>query len=141
MMEAKERLLLSWKPVYSVGVASLDEQHARLIFLLNELRSAIEENHGCEVLERTLGRLTEYAEMHFAYEEQLMERCDFPDLEEHRRLHADAVSRIRGFRESPKLPHDTLCSVVLIFVQNWILNHIMGADKAYTDRMQAYGLT
>ncbi len=141
MIREKDRPLLSWKASYSVGVASVDEQHARLIFLLNEFRSAIEENHGCEVLERTLGRLSEYAETHFAYEEQLMERCAFPDLEAHRRLHANAASRIRGFMESAELPRDTLCSVVLVFVQNWLLNHIMGADKAFAERMQAHGIT
>lgn len=76
-----------WTDIYKVNVAILDQQHQGLFDTVNELERALRLGEGNAAIDGILDRLVTYAGLHFAAEESLMERHDFPGLSTHRIQH------------------------------------------------------
>ncbi len=62
--------LMSWNDKMSVGIAVIDQEHKKLVDLLNELYDGIQANHAKEKLGTVLDGLIAYAASHFKREEQ-----------------------------------------------------------------------
>jgi len=93
-----------WTEVYSVKIALLDEQDQKLFDTVNELDRALRTGGGNSVIDPVVGKLLDYARVHFAEEESLMEKHNFPGrtLIELSTNHSAAKSR--SFWKSTKLP-------------------------------------
>lgn len=123
--------LVEWNGSMSVGEAGLDEDHVRLIGLLNQLATALVLGNR-NIAEYVLDELLFYVRFHFEREETHMQVIGFPGLEDHRQMHkrfADKVAQVRwqyhrGLRAE-------LSADLLGFLTDWLFSHIMGADKAY----------
>ncbi|MDK9726541.1 MAG: bacteriohemerythrin [Sterolibacteriaceae bacterium MAG5] len=123
--------LVEWTAAMSVGETVLDEDHVRLIGLLNQLATALVLGNR-NIVEYVLDELLFYVRFHFEREETHMQAIGFPGTEEHRQLHkrfADKVAQVRwqyhrGLRAE-------LSADLLGFLTDWLFSHIMGADKAY----------
>ena len=79
-----------------------------------------------------------YASFHFAQEEELFSRTGFPGAEAHRREHqvfAAAVGEF--FQDFQKRASDALPRQVLVYMKNWLLEHSIGADRAFADYLKA----
>ena len=85
---------LKWKSDYSVGIASIDAQHRKLIDLINSLQTAVDYSTG-EVFERkALDELVDYTKTHFKFEEDMMEQNGYPDFESHRESHVRMIAKV-----------------------------------------------
>lgn len=73
-----------WSEMYSVNIATLDRQHQELIDTVDELEQALRAGEGNGAINHVLEKLVDYATAHFADEESLMEKHDFPELPAHR---------------------------------------------------------
>lgn len=130
-----------WKEEYSVGIPSLDDDHKRLIFLLNQFKTAYEYDTSAEFERQALEQLVEYTRFHFTREEDMMEEAGYADIEEHKKQHARMIAQVEEFvglyqREG----HDSL-NEVSTYLTNWLINHINGTDKQYTQVMKDKGLS
>jgi hemerythrin len=124
---------ISWKPFYSVGVASLDAQHKQILDAINKLCAALERGNEQAALQPLLDQLVQYTDVHFKHEEQLIEEHGYPNLTEHRALHAQLRKRTVDLRA-----HMSLITArdVLGFLKNWWLSHIQNEDKQYAPYLQ-----
>ncbi len=80
--------LIEWNDDLSIGHLEIDEQHKEWINIINRLNSAILDNKGKPYLDSLFKRVFYYTNYHFAAEEALMEEASYPDLDNHRKLHA-----------------------------------------------------
>ncbi|MEA1890408.1 MAG: hemerythrin domain-containing protein, partial [Pseudomonadota bacterium] len=64
----------TWKEEYSVGIDSIDQQHKKLLSLINQLQTAVDYSTGKEFEREALDELVTYTKDHFSYEEGLMEK-------------------------------------------------------------------
>ena len=62
---------VSWSSQYSVGIATIDSEHQKLIALINDLHAAMKEG-GEAAMGKILDGLAAYTVSHFANEEKLM---------------------------------------------------------------------
>ena len=69
-----------WTEAYRVNMAVLDQQHQQLMETVNELDQALRKGEGKAALDPVLDKLVEYALVHFAAEESLMELHKFPRI-------------------------------------------------------------
>ena len=128
----KSRQYLDWKPEYSVGIASIDMQHRRLINLINRLQTAVDYSTG-EVFEReALDELVDYTQTHFKYEEDLMEQNEYPDFEGHREEHVRMIARVEQVLQAYQQDQDDAMQKAIDFLKNWLISHINGTDKQYS---------
>jgi hemerythrin len=128
---------LDWKPLYSVGVPEMDEQHITLVGFMNKF---YDENAGGRIAEAksALDSLVKATRNHFSREEAMMARCRYPDLEPHKADHVrllDTVAKSVATYAASPTPQNA--ENLAKFLRTWLVNHIMGTDKRYTKYAQA----
>ncbi len=131
---------LKWNPALSVGVRHFDEQHQALIGMLNDLHTAMSEGRGREVLGAILDGLVQYTATHFADEERLMAQHGYPELSAHREEHRRLVERVQGFQAHYRTGRAGLSVELMVFLKDWLVQHIQGADKRYEPFFRARGV-
>jgi hemerythrin len=114
--------LMTWTPKLSVGVAVLDEDHKKLVGMVNELYDAMQAGHGKESLGPILGRLVDYTVPHKQQHDALTHQV----LEVQRKYAAGAAA--------------TVSLEVMHFLRDWLINHIQGTDQKYRAHLNAKGI-
>jgi len=124
--------LLAWNDSYSVGVKTIDQQHAGLFAIVNELHTAMMKGNAQSVVGPLLDKLVKYTVEHFAYEERMMAAAKFPGLATHRAHHADLTRHVGDFMARYKRGDGTLNIQLLRFLSDWLTRHIQHEDKEYS---------
>lgn len=118
-----------WDPVFSVGIAVIDNQHKQLIEYINELNSALRYNDTQKV-ETVLSSLIDYTLSHFSFEENLMKQAGYAMFESHKKVHEAFIKRIDFFKER-LFNGENITRQLMTELQVWLLNHIQHDDKDY----------
>ncbi|MDH5191084.1 MAG: bacteriohemerythrin [Gammaproteobacteria bacterium] len=129
----------AWKPAYSVGVAKLDEEHKKLFALMMEMYTALNKTRGSEEAKRILEELKDYTLTHFKREEDLMKKHNFPDYESHLAQHEAIKVKINEFQEQFDSNSTEVSKNLLRYLQDWLVNHIQGTDKQYSEFLVSRG--
>ncbi len=111
--------LIVWTDSLSVGIPIIDEQHKQLISIINDLYAALD----TLVLEHSLQKLSDYVVYHFSTEENIMRTCDYPDRLIHEDEHKALTEQVVAFTKDNSIPE------LLLFLRDWLNNHILGTDK------------
>jgi len=122
---------IEWSDKLLTGVKEADEQHKKLVSLINELYDAMKQGKGKEVIDKTLDELVRYAGYHFTTEETLMSKYGYPELQAHKKEHEAFKAKIKEFMEKKAKGEVTLTVEVMNFLKEWLVKHIMGTDKKY----------
>lgn len=126
------RPLIEWTEDFSVGVQEIDEQHKRLVSMLNQLNEAMKLGQGKQVVDRILFNLGDYVQRHFATEEAYMEAGSYPELERHKDIHRRLTAKVKDYMERYEKGEPGLTLELLDFLTGWLKNHILQTDKAYS---------
>jgi hemerythrin len=118
-----------WDDSMALGVLEIDQQHKRLISLVNQLHDAMLAGRAGDGLERLLNSLITYTALHFRTEEQYMERYNYPGLAGHKKLHDDLTAKVIDFKERFDRGEAQLTLELMRFLTDWIRRHILEADK------------
>jgi len=135
-----EKKYFQWKDEYSVGIESIDLQHRKLIGLINQLQTAVDYSTGESFEREALDELVDYTVTHFRYEEDLMEEHGYPDFEAHRAQHDDMVKKVSEVIEKYKNNQDNAMKDATAYLKNWLINHINGTDKQYSQFLIGKGV-
>ncbi len=131
---------MEWTTDLAVGIGEFDEQHKRLIAILNEMHQAMQEGRGKDVLCDVLDRMADYTEYHFSSEETYFDQYGYPQSSQHKKEHENLMKRVHDLQEKARGPAFLLSVEVLEFLKNWIQGHIRGSDQRYTDFFRQKGL-
>lgn len=131
---------VTWSPQYSVGIAAIDSEHQKLIGLLNDLHAAMMQGQGRAVMGKVLDGLSAYTVSHFAHEESLLRMHAYRDYAPHKAEHDKLIKQVKSLQEDFSAGNATILLEVMTFLQNWLVNHIVGVDKKYTAHLQAAGV-
>ena len=86
--------LIAWRDEFSVGVASVDQEHREMIELINELDNAMAKDADCITVIRTLGEIYTKISAHFALEEKIMRDADYRDFTSHKEDHEQLLDSL-----------------------------------------------
>jgi len=125
---------VEWKPFYSVGDAAIDDEHKRLLGIVDDLYVAIQMGHEQTRVQEVLERLAEYTTTHFDHEERVMRGCGYPNLDAHKAMHGEMQRRVLELQANPNAVAE---GDLLQFVKNWWVRHIQNQDKAYAPYLNA----
>jgi len=123
--------LMTWNDALSVKVGEFDDQHKKLVNLVNNLHDAMKSGQGKEMIGKTLTALIDYTQKHFAAEERLMKQHCYPEYEEHKKEHNMLVLKVLDFKTGFEAGKAPLTQDVLTFLRDWVVKHIQGIDKKY----------
>lgn len=124
--------IFPWNENFLTGLSVVDEQHRKLVELLNKLASHLA--YGADNLELNLvfDELAAYAQYHFKTEEGLWRKY-LPEDElsiKHAGTHQNFVTEVlqlRGKQES--LATEQVIEEMVVFLTHWMAFHILEADK------------
>jgi len=119
----------AWSNSLSIGNSILDEDHRRLIKLVDDLHSAMDQGKGREVLGGVLAELLKYTREHFKREEDFMQRIGYEDFLAHKQEHERLVLSLRDIQKRFDTGEAVLTLTVSSFLFEWLFNHIMRVDK------------
>ncbi len=128
---------IEWSDRLVTGVREADEQHKKLVNLINELYDAMKAGKGKEVIDKALNELVSYANYHFNTEETLMSKYGFPELSAHKKEHENFKAKVKEFLDKKAKGEATLTMEVMTFLKDWLVKHVMGTDKKYGPFLQA----
>jgi hemerythrin len=125
--------LIEWNnALYSVRIAEFDNDHKKLVQLLNELHSAMMKGQGKEKLNLIFQELKAYTEYHFKAEEEKMAANGYPALEEHKKQHHELITKLELLSKDFENGKREISIETFKFLKEWIFNHIQVVDKKYT---------
>lgn len=133
---------VKWENEFSVGVAGIDEQHKKIIEIINRMFKMYEDKDVKDfVLEDILKELTDYANNHFGVEEKYFKEFNYPKAEGHIALHntyRDKIVQLKiKYLDNRK---DEVFFELFNYLHDWWLWHINNADKEYTQCFNEHGL-
>lgn len=132
---------MEWSDNYSVKVNTLDNQHKKIVVLINELHSAMRQAHGKEVLGKILEDLTDYTVFHFSAEEKLMKDNNYPGYVSHKAEHDKLTKQVKDLAANLKSGKNLISQEVMLFLKDWLINHIAGSDKKYSAFFNNMGIS
>jgi hemerythrin-like metal-binding protein len=124
--------LIVWSQSFSVGIAKMDEQHKKIIGMINMLRSKPEVDVRSETVSELLTRLTNYASDHFVLEEQLLVKHGYPELAAQKGAHTTYRTKIAILCQDTIYHSASVPDELLRFLGDWWVDHILGADMRYS---------
>jgi len=136
----EDRPYMEWTSDLSVGVDSFDDQHKKLISLLNEMHTAMKQGRGKSVLDQVLSELADYTDYHFKNEEKAFTRWGYPYSDQHKKEHSNLMKKVRDLQLKNQEEQFLLSIDVLEFLKGWVAGHIKGSDMKYTDFFRKNGV-
>ena len=132
--------MVEWRDEYSVDIQEIDEQHKCLVNIMNELYTALVNKSDRDLVADVLDKLIEYTKVHFAVEETLMRIFHYEDYEAHKAIHDDIVAKVLDYHGQFQAGNDKVGMELLMFLKEWLFDHINKVDKAYTKTFHKAGV-
>jgi hemerythrin len=121
---------ITWTNDMSVGIEELDDDHRKLIGIINQLHFGIKAGHERKILRAILNQLLDYAKIHFAREEALLSKAKSPDTLAHKLEHDRFISEIETLQKKfDSTPVATLDLALMTFLRKWQATHVQSFDK------------
>lgn len=126
--------ILSWKEEFSVGVKKIDDEHKTLVDIINNAYDSVESREEEDVLLELTNKMRKYAMTHFATEERLMDKYEYPYAESHKKEHSDFMIKaaspdnMLGSEDKEIEP-----TKVFKYLADWLREHILKTDKKLGD--------
>lgn len=132
---------LNWHPGLSVGVKAFDQEHMKLISLINELHDSMQSGKGKDILGSVLNKLVDYTATHFDREEAEFKRLGYPHLRAHQQQHEKLKQKVGEFRNRLSIGYNGLITIEMLrFLKAWLEQHIQREDKLYGKFMNGKGI-
>jgi hemerythrin-like metal-binding protein len=123
--------LFPWENKYVLGIKEVDDQHMKLVGMINSLHAGMRSGKGRVTTSGVLQSLMEYALYHFRTEEDLMNKYGYPGLLEHRTDHLVFMERV-GEMAKRHGGGEFLVSLELNeFLKDWLSDHILTTDRKF----------
>ena len=134
------RKFVSWDDSLSVGIQAIDDEHQKLLSLINNLQTAVLYPTGESFERQALSELVDYTKYHFEREEKLMQENGYPDFEPHKQQHEEMIEKVNRFLESYENDREGTVDELTGFLKTWLINHIAGTDQKYSQFLRDKGV-
>lgn len=131
---------VEWNKEFDVGVELFNNQHKHLFEILKKLYAAMEDKNDKFALASIVNSLINYSREHFKAEEEYMSEYGFPKYEAHKKDHEAFINRVLKFAEDFKSDKQLLHLDILVFLKNWMFQHILVLDKGYKEFLNSKGI-
>lgn len=120
--------LLQWKSEYSVGIASMDDEHREMIDLINDVYAKLGTSSDPDAIEDCLENIFNTISLHFALEERIMRENSYFEYEEHKEDHEDLLDEIRDLMDEFIANQDAGGRLLKKRLSDWFARHFATFD-------------
>lgn len=134
---------IPWESEYELGIAEIDEQHQKMLAIINKLHDIL----GSGALEDQLHidtiikEMADYAIYHFQIEEKYFNLFGYEQAEGHIAIHNQYWNKVAEWQERYNVNKDkAVFYEIFDYLQNWWIWHICHTDRDYVPFLKANGL-
>ena len=124
--------LIEWLEKWNTGIPDIDSQHHVLVEKLNLVFYTLNSKEEYEKLETHLSEFLNSTRLHFLSEEKHMKKYHYPDYSSHKKEHHLLLAELTQLITDVKTKHINVDKATLRSLKNWLISHIMVADKDYS---------
>lgn len=122
---------IKWGNRYTTGIGVFDEQHKKIMGLLNQLLSAVKQNGKTEKCRDILNELMPYSATHFDAEEEAMKKFRYPYYKKHCEEHIEIKMKIGELHKKCMKGDKPRTVEILKFISHWMDKHLKNDDINY----------
>ena len=130
------RVVLPWNDELRVGMPAIDEQHRRLVELINGLGDTLRDEAETAAAGVVMDDLVRHTELHFRTEEALMQAHGTASAERHRQEHRVLLSDLRSLGAGLEA---TSVMLALQHLKAWLVRHIDTLDRELAHELRERG--
>jgi len=134
------RKYIEWNDKYCMGISIIDEEHKKLIGILNKTIHAKEHSDNKEELKEVLEEMTKYVLEHFGTEEDYMKEFNYPEYQHHSKEHYAFFTKTIAYFDRVVNGDYHISNELIKYLKQWLVNHIQGSDRQYMDWFKKNGL-
>lgn len=123
--------LLEWNDRFSIGLQEIDNQHKRLIDIINKLHDVLKNDASEPVADSVFFDLHSYTKEHFSAEEASMSESGFPDVDKHAQAHRNLETQLEGYRRKYDAGDKGAAVDLAQFLMTWLVEHMLKMDGEY----------
>mgnify|MGYP000232159655 CR=1 FL=1 len=131
MTKVKQVDIFPWNKSLETGIDKIDEQHKKLVSLVNKIACRVISEATPEMFNETLEELAAYTEYHFSTEEEIWSTY-FPmdtGLKAHIKAHKNFVNSVVDLKSSySSKPSNEAIEKILSLLTHWLTHHILDND-------------
>jgi hemerythrin len=130
-----------WNDALLTGDTEVDAQHRALYDLVNDLSADALLDDNPALTEIELERILRYAANHFATEESLMDRTEYPRRAEHIAIHHEFARAATDMVEAHLSGDGPTLPDLAAFMEDWLEHHIHDEDMPLVEHVRQRGAT
>ena len=130
-----------WYPVFSVGVAAIDEEHRALFAFMDDFSEMLEESGTLAGHDPEKRKLLELTASHFQNEESLMARHGYARLAIQKQEHAILLSKLEAFVTLSERRSRPRSGTAVDYMKDWLITHILIEDLQYREAFSRAGVS
>lgn len=124
--------IFPWDKNFETGIALIDEQHQKLVQILNHLAVHLANRSSKKILNEVFDELFDYADYHFRAEEEVWRKHLLNDesFNSHEKTHKSFISHVIDLRgREGREDYDQIMQDTVGFLTHWLAYHILDNDK------------
>lgn len=132
--------IFPWNSNFETGIQVIDDQHKRLVELLNLLVGHLAYQSEAPEIERVFDELKDYTAVHFSTEEAIWAKCfrEDPWALWHQDAHGDFIAKVIELKNNQTgKPFEQVIEEIVTFLTHWLAMHIIESDKRMAKVVQA----
>lgn len=132
---------ITWQKEYELGIEEIDNQHKKIVEIINRLLPMSLKLTDEEALKIILKELTDYADYHFGTEEKYFKLFNYPGAAGHIEIHNQYRHRIEEYKkEFAAAKTEEVFFNLNNLLKDWWISHINGVDREYVPLFKKNGL-
>lgn len=136
-----EKVLIKWdQKQYGLDIPLIDEQHKRLVEIINKLFNSLLNGNLNNEIPEILKELIDYTHYHFKAEEDFFHIYYYPKTQYHEAEHNTFLIKMQEMQEKAKQNINVVSFELMQYLKDWLLNHILVSDKKYVPFLKSKGL-
>jgi hemerythrin-like metal-binding protein len=132
--------MIKWDDQYSVGISIIDEEHKKLIDVMNIAIVAKEQNYNSDKTKEVFNAMVEYTNKQFSTEEEDMLKSNLPRYLFYRNELLNYIDSMIANYKDLTMDNYQIINEILEFLKQWFVNHILETDKEYINCFNENGL-
>ncbi len=133
--------MIEWNDGLNLGIKTLDNDHKKLLEIINSLSGATNDEKTRYILERIFIDLEKYALEHCQREEVILKKCNYEQLDVHTSQHRVFTNKVAELKKKFLTSKESVSAQELsIFLSDWLFNHIIEEDIPTITTFERCGL-
>jgi hemerythrin len=129
-----DTVTVKWDETLATGWRFIDEDHARLVAILNEVERAVAAGGGGDddeeaAIQTAIADLVAHCHFHFAREEAAMRKSNFAGLADHKAQHEHMRAQILGLERRAAAGGRISPEDIADVVKEWLGGHVRREDR------------